>query len=227
MHIIKKHIKALIFDLDGTIVHTNNHWQEATRNVLAKHGHTTLTPEQEKMLRSIGGTSLKVAVGMVKEAFNLPESIDDLSAEKQRIVQARLTKESTSFVDGFTTFHQEISAHNISSGIATNADTNSLRHLCQAFELPHFFGEHIYSFADVNNRPKPDPALFLHTAERLGYEPSECIVFEDSLQGFLAAQAAGMKCIAIKHDDNHDHLHKTHAHITSYSQALEALRSLI
>ena len=67
---------------------------------------------------------------------------------------------------------------------------------------------------------KPDPALFLHAAEKLNAAPENCVVFEDSIWGFKAANAAHMKCIAIKNNRNQDHhSENTHGAIDSYDEA--------
>jgi len=44
---------------------------------------------------------------------------------------------------------------------------------------------------------KPDPSCFLMAAERLGVNPEQCVVFEDSAAGVLAAKSAGMSCVAL------------------------------
>ena len=50
---------------------------------------------------------------------------------------------------------------------------------------------------DEVDRKKPDPQIYLRTAERLGLSPSRCIVFEDAPAGVAAAKAAGMTCVAV------------------------------
>jgi len=52
-------------------------------------------------------------------------------------------------------------------------------------------GGRIFSADDVGE-PKPSPRLFLHAAERRGFDPSKCLVVDDSTQGVIAALAAGM-----------------------------------
>lgn len=57
-------------------------------------------------------------------------------------------------------------------------------------------------------RPKPDPEIYLLVASRLGAEPRDCFVLEDSLPGVLAANAAGMYCLAITNDMTRDAIHE-------------------
>jgi putative hydrolase of the HAD superfamily len=59
---------------------------------------------------------------------------------------------------------------------------------------PHF--DH-FSTVDDTGKVKPDPSLFLHAAEKLGAQPHEVVIFEDSLNGLRAARAAGMRCVVI------------------------------
>jgi len=51
--------------------------------------------------------------------------------------------------------------------------------------------------AEDVHKPKPDPDIFLCTAQRIGASPKECVVVEDSIFGVEAAKAAGMSCIAV------------------------------
>jgi beta-phosphoglucomutase-like phosphatase (HAD superfamily) len=50
---------------------------------------------------------------------------------------------------------------------------------------------------DEISHPKPDPEIYLKTADKLGVNPAACVVFEDSFVGIEAAKHAGMKCVAI------------------------------
>ena len=94
------------------------------------------------------------------------------------------------FINGFELFHKALASHKIKNCIATNACDRSLSHLRKSMNLESFFGKHIYNISHVKN-VKPAPDLFLHAAKELGVDPSECVVFEDSLVGFNAAKAAG------------------------------------
>jgi HAD superfamily hydrolase (TIGR01509 family) len=56
---------------------------------------------------------------------------------------------------------------------------------------------------DDVDRGKPDPDIFLLAARRLGVDPAECLVFEDSLHGIKAARTAGMTPVAVRTRENH------------------------
>ena len=62
-------------------------------------------------------------------------------------------------------------------------------------DLKHFFGHNIFNSSQVA-RGKPYPDLYLFAAEEMGYDPSECLVVEDSLPGVQGAVAAGMEVMA-------------------------------
>jgi beta-phosphoglucomutase-like phosphatase (HAD superfamily) len=70
------------------------------------------------------------------------------------------------------------------------------------FDLRPYF-KHIITWEDVH-AIKPDPQAYILAAERLGMQPNECVVFEDTPRGVLAAHRAGMKCIAIPTSTTYD-----------------------
>lgn len=75
--------------------------------------------------------------------------------------------------------------------VASNSPADKIRLSLDLTGLRGFFGDQIVSAYDIGAW-KPDPAIFLNAAERLGFAPEECIVLEDSVVGLQAAKAAGM-----------------------------------
>lgn len=169
---------------------------------------------------------MRNAMTLLKEIFKLSESVDDLVKETEHDALHQFT-DSIKFIDGFELFHKQLREHNIPTALATNADLKSLTHLSEKLGFQQFFGTHLYSIGHVDNKAKPDPSVFLHAAKQLGAKPEECLVFEDSLFGFQAAKAAGMKVIGIKNEKNAIHLEQVHHAVNHYHEAEEALRFVI
>ncbi len=225
MDILKNKIKAVIFDMDGTILETEHIWWQATRNLVELHG-VIVTPELEEMLsKRLSGQGLKNAVTIIKDICMISSDIDLLIKQQVEIAEL-LFKQQLSFIRGFEQFHDLLKGLDIPTGVATNAQPDYLKNICQQMNFESFFGQNVYCIADVEYRAKPDPALFLYTAEKLGVKPEECIVFEDSLPGFMAAKAAGIPCIAIKNQNNQHLLEHVIASIPDYHHAPEALIKL-
>lgn len=226
MNRIKQKVKAVIFDMDGTIIRTEHLWLKATKGVLTRRGFRVFTPEQVKHLGSLSGIGLLESAQVMKDSFNLKDSIHQIAAETKQIAHS-LFAHKLEFIDGFELFHERLTQSSIPTSVATNADKASLQLLDQKMNLNKFFGRNLYSVEHVGNKAKPDPALFLHAAQQLNVQPDECIVFEDSIFGFRAAIAAGMKCIAIKNNGNRSYIDKAHGAIDSYHEAEEALVKVI
>lgn len=223
---IKNHFKAVLFDMDGTIIKSEHIWHESNLILLKQKGFEIFTPQQQAVLDSFSGIGLIPSLTKLKEAFNLNETIEQLIAEKQIITNDLFDKHVIEFIEGFEDFHAILRNNGIPSCIATNADEQFLSKISKRLEFNKFFGQNLFSISHVENKAKPDPAIFLHAAQKLGVQANECIVFEDSFFGFMAAKAAGMKCIAIKSPTNIDKLHHVDHSIDSYHQAIDALSKI-
>ncbi len=226
MESLKGKIKAVIFDMDGTIIQTESIWSKVTRDYLHENGIRTFSPQDVDFFASLAGTGLYPAALATKIHFGLDATVEEIAQRKVALANARF-QYRVDFIHGFEEFHSELRRHGFPTAIATNATPENLTPLRRTMELDKFFGEHIYCIADVGFVPKPDPALFLFTAKKLGAKPEECIVFEDSLVGFRAAKAAGMKCVAIKGAVNSEHLHHALEAIASYDEAINVLKKIL
>ena len=209
--------KAIIFDLDGTIIDTDMIWKKANKNLLAARG-VTLTQEQEQKLDSkVRGLAIHKSCKIIKDIANLSDSVEDLITEEIEIAR-KLHFEGIKFIHGFLPFHNKIKSINLKKGIATNADDSTLSITKNKLNLENLFGGHIYNISHVNNICKPAPDLYLYAAKRLKVDPKECIVIEDSDHGIQAAKSAGMFCIGINTSQNRKNVQNADIIVSGYDE---------
>ncbi len=220
----KPHIKAIIFDMDGTIIDSMHLWQLASKKVLENRGITNPPAHYQKEVENI--LSLKEWALITKQLLGIEDSSNLLVQELKVIVQTHF-RASAKYINGFENFHAQITALNIPTGVATNCELQTLAVISSQLQFSNLFGTHVYSFEHAENKPKPDPAVFLHAAKMLGFDPSECLVFEDSLHGFRAAKAAGMMCVAVRNKKNHHLMDEVNHFIDDYAEALKTINHLI
>ncbi len=187
--------KAIIFDMDGTIINSEHRWNEATIHLLKTKGN--LTDEQcRKLMPQFKGASSYTSCAFIKMAYKPKETIAQLIKEKDAFVFKNFAQ-LVQLIDGFELFHNKVSALGLPTAIATNAHQASLNRIKEHIPLHTFFKEHIYCIDQVERKPKPLPDIYLFAAKKLGINPELCIAIEDSSHGITAAKAAGMFCIGI------------------------------
>jgi len=221
------HPKAIIFDMDGTIINTTHIWHDATTQLIAECG-AQLSVDDEKILRrKIHSLATAEGCRIIKDMCNTAASVEELIRRKREIAHERYQQE-ISFVQGFQTFHTTLDREQIKSGVATNADPVTLAIADKMLGLSNFFGNHLYSIATVNNRCKPHPDIYLHVAQQLQVNPQDCIAIEDSAHGITSAQAAGMRCIGINTGKDFEQIQRADLIIEDYHElTITTLRSLL
>ncbi len=210
--------KAIIFDMDGTIVDTEQIWHLSTRTLIKKRG-IQLPEEQFCELESkLNGMALPQSCKLIKETANLSETIEELIVENTRLACDLYSRETIKFIDGFTEFYQQVRDLNLKTSIATNANDETLHKTVQFLPLEQLFGTHIYNLSHVNNMGKPNPAIYLHAAKQLEVNAEHCIAIEDSAHGIAAARAAGMFCIGINTSGKPEQIKDAHLKINGYHE---------
>lgn len=212
----KMKYKAIIFDMDGTIIDTEHIWKEASKQLILSK-NICLTPEQESDLESqLSGRALPDSCMLIKCIMNLEDNVHDLMEQKGRIANSMYPTHAK-YIDGFTLFHGLVITIGLKTAVATNACKETVEITDTALNLQQFFGPHVYH-RSVVEKPKPHPDLYLHAAQQLGIDPSECIAIEDSFAGLASAKSAGMFCIGINTAKNPASLSEAHMIIDTYDQ---------
>ena len=182
---------AVIFDWDGTLADTMPVVVFSFQKVLRGIGCVV---SDEFLVRRIGIG----ARNMFKDALQLndiafDESMIDGLMEKKTIIQSELFGEIELF-DGATELLDSL-RFKLKIGLATMSNRPVIDRLLRMKGLDGFFDFVIT--ADEVKKPKPDPEIFLDCASKMGCPPENCVVFEDSVFGVVAARSANMRCIAI------------------------------
>lgn len=100
------------------------------------------------------------------------------------------------YVPGVTCFLADLRAHGVKTAIVTSSDDRKMRNVYHAHPELAGLVDCILT-ADLFTCSKPDPECFLLGASRLGVEPKECVVFEDSFHGLEAGRRAGMTVVGL------------------------------
>jgi beta-phosphoglucomutase len=208
--------KAIIFDMDGTIINTSGIWETATIKLIEAKGKQLTTEKRDAIFNRTHGLQIRPSCTIIKEELSLEDEIEHLTTELARLGDAYYEKGVT-FIEGFEEFHSRLQQHNLRSGLATNAVDSTVAITQKALNLERFFGQHIYNISHVNNIGKPNPAIYFHTAKQLGLTPADCVVIEDSAHGIRAAKSAGMFCIGINSSKNPSQLKEADIIIEGYA----------
>jgi beta-phosphoglucomutase len=189
--------KAIIFDMDGTIISTELMWQTATQKILEKYAHHLPQEKKEEINTYLKGLAVYESCKYIAKHALDHVSVDEIRAEKSRIAHDLYETHGLTFIPFFQDFHAKTQKHNLKTAIATNATHVTVEKTLKYLPLRDFFNEHIYNIDMVGKVCKPNPDIFLHAAKNIGIDPQDCIVIEDSVHGIQAAKSAGMYCIAI------------------------------
>ncbi len=213
----KRKYNAIIFDMDGTIIDSNDVWHRATHKLITSKKSDVTQAELDLIQKQTKGLAMIASCLIIKNECRLEDSVEQL-IEENTAHAVELYQKMVEFIPGFKEFFQEVEKYNLKVAIATNADDTTLSLTTEQLQLDNFFGEHIYNITHVNQVYKPFPDIYLHAAQRIGVRPEECIAIEDSTHGVNAAVTAGMFCIGINTGNDKHALRHAHMIVDSYRE---------
>ena len=184
-------IQAVIFDLDGTVLLNEGDWERAFRKVIENNNFTVGT-----------GTVHEPGAGMRsnwKRYVTDEADIARLSRETREAYWAIVGDPGNLRVrEGLEDMVEWVKSRGWLTALATSSNWDVVEQELEALSLHLAFD--VTTTGEEVDRPKPDPEIFLWTAQKLGVEPENCVVIEDAIVGITAAVQAGMKTIGMVSD---------------------------
>ena len=186
---MSRHIRAVIFDLDGVLVDSERVWDAARRRLTQDSGGRWSESATQDMM---GMSSIEWSRYMHEElgVKMPPEEISAAVVERME----ELYREHLPLIPGARQAVERVAAR-WALGLASSANRPVTEMVLELSYLGNFF-ETIVSSEEVA-RGKPAPDVYLEAARRLRVDPALCAAVEDSSSGILSAHAAGMRVVAI------------------------------
>lgn len=210
---------AILWDLDGTIIDSTECHYKTWVAALGKHDYT-LTRE---LFNAHYGRNTK-AVLPIYLGFKPDPSMAQEIREEKEILFRQLVTEEANLVPGVRSWLEGAKNAGVRQAIASSSSLKNITTMLSAYNLVSFFD---FLVSGANLPAKPNPAVFLATAEQLNQSPENCLVIEDSAAGVQAAKQAGMTCIAVTTSHSKSQLKHADLVLDNFNSSfLEALSGL-
>ncbi len=182
--------------MDGLLINSEPFWKLAEKEVYGAHGVIVT----DDFLRRIEGARLDEAIQFVHHHYPFPSP--DFKRIEQEVIDAmcRMIGEHGEAMPGVFETLQFFETEKMPLALASSSPMRLITTVLEKLNLQGLFS--VVHSAQFEPYGKPHPGIFITTATTLKVPVLECVVFEDSVNGVLAAKAARMKCIAVP-DEHH------------------------
>lgn len=184
-------LKAVIFDVDGTLLDTERIYMQAWKAAAAELGYVMT----DEVLRKTRAVNARDAARIFEEEIGNGFSYAETRPIRVRIAEEIIEEKSPILMPGVLEALDYLEQKGIRLSVASSTNTKTTKeHLASSGIAEHF---EVIVGGDMIVKGKPNPDIFLKAAELLGVAPEECVVVEDSPAGIQAGVAAGMKTVLI------------------------------
>ncbi|XP_075519369.1 bifunctional riboflavin kinase/FMN phosphatase-like isoform X3 [Primulina tabacum] len=186
----KTRVFAVIFDLDGTLLNTEQVTKDILKNFLAKYGKIQ---DNEKEKKRLGMTQKESAIAIVND-YDLPLTPEQFTREILPMYYGKWKEAKP--LPGADRLMRHLHKHGIQFALASNSLSKNIDG-----KISHHDGwkERFVTIlgSDQVKSGKPSPDIYIEAANRMGVDPLHCLVIEDSLVGVKAGKSAQMKVVAV------------------------------
>lgn len=188
-----KNVKCIIFDCDGILVDSETIANQVLLSMSAPFG---LKMTMEEAVKNFNGRRLKNIFEQIEKLTNkkLPDSFE-ADFRKQTF---EAFKTDLKAVKGVRRFIENLS---VPYCVASSGPVEKITLNLTTTRLIQNFENRIFSSYEINSW-KPDPEIFIHACNQMGFKKEECIVIEDSVAGVIAGVKGGFKVFALANENN-------------------------
>ena len=180
---------AVLFDMDGTIIDSEPYWLASEQALAAEHNEVWTANDGLDVI----GMSLENSSQVLKDRANVPLETSEIVDRLTNDVQSQLAK-VVPWRPGAKELLLDLRKHKVKTALVTMALSRMAKQVVEAIPFDAF---DVIVAGDNVTRGKPHPEAYEKAAALLGFEPSKCIAFEDSITGLTSAEAAGTYAIGV------------------------------
>lgn len=201
-----------LFDWDGVVIDSSAQ-HEKSWQLLAGELGKPLAPEH--FLRGFGMKNQRIIPEILCWTED-PGEIEEYSLRKEVLYRELVREQGIRPLPGVAGLLQSLAAHGVPCAVASSTHRQNVEAVVDAIGLRHCF-QAIVTGEDVS-RGKPDPEVFLKSAQRIGRRPADCVVFEDAHVGIEAGLAAGARVVAVATSHPLEDLGRAHLAVRSLEE---------
>ncbi|HQX49225.1 MAG TPA: HAD family phosphatase [Planctomycetaceae bacterium] len=183
-------IRAVVFDLDGLMLNTEDVFDLAGKQLLERRGLEMTDDIRHRML----GRRPVDAFNALKSLTGMTDRIEDLMHETKELFEA-IAENTLTTMPGLHDVLELIESRDLPRAVATSSPRSYMTQLLERFGLLHRF--HFTLTAEDVTHGKPHPEIYLMAASMLNVPPSQMLVLEDSETGTRAAATAGAYIVSV------------------------------
>ncbi len=191
-------IEAVIFDMDGVLIDSENHWQRTERELFGELG---IVLTDDLLVQTRGLTSAEMV-----DHWTSRFDIDGIEHEElikeydRRMILAMQTE--VPLMDGAVEAIQFFREKRIPVALASCTNYNLIETAMDRHDLKKYFKLMVTASGVMPGKPHPE--IYIQTVARMGKDPTRCLAIEDSFFGVISAKAAKMKVVAMPDPSEYD-----------------------
>lgn len=184
-------IKGVIFDMDGTMFDT----EPISARCWIEAGEKLGIPITKSMVYTFCGKTMPAIKGILEKAVEVEFDYEEVVRTRQEIYDNIIKTEGVPHKEGLVELLQYLKDEQIPAAVSTSTNQETAEMVIKKAGVYEYFTAFVYG--DMVEKSKPAPDIFWEAARRIGKDPKECLVVEDSPAGIMAGKAAGGYTILI------------------------------